>query len=205
MTRLYRFPTPTAGMRIGLLGGSFDPAHSGHAHVARIALRRLKLDYVWWIPARGNPLKSTETPYPIRFASAVALARHPRMHVLDIEQKLGLRYTIHLVRALKALAPAAHFVWLMGGDNLLGFHRWQDWDEIARTLPIAVVARPGAGPRARLSKFASRYAQSRLPTYRAAALADHPAPAWIHLRGPLNPESSTRLRRSRGANPDADR
>ncbi len=163
--------------------------------MARVALRRLQLDYVWWIPARGNPLKSTETAYDIRFATAQSMADHPRMAVSDIEHRLGLRYTIDLVRTLKARCPQTHFVWLMGGDNLRGFHHWRAWDEIANTLPIAVIARPGAGPRARLSRFSRQYAGSRIPTSAAASLATQTAPAWVHLNAPMNSESSTRLRR----------
>ena len=189
-------PTPVDGRRIGILGGSFDPAHSGHLHVAEVALHRMQLDYVWWVPARGNPLKNTETPFEIRKKSVVDLLgdHNPRMAVTDIERQLNLQYTIDLIRALKQTAPRARFVWLMGGDNLLGFHHWKGWDEIARTVPIGVVARPGAGPRARLSKFALRFRQNRIPNYAAASLPFAKAPAWAHMRAPLNGESSTRIR-----------
>ena len=193
-SRLFKAPTQTHRMRIGIFGGSFDPAHEGHFHLAATALKRLQLDYVWWIPARGNPLKTTQTPFEDRIATARLYADHPRMVVTDIEQRLGLRYTIDLVRVLTRRFPTTRFVWLMGGDNLASFHTWQAWYEIARTLPIAIVARPGAGPRARLSKFAVKFARSRIPNYSASALAERNAPAWVHLRAPLNGESSTRLR-----------
>ncbi len=189
-----KLPSPVHGMRIGLFGGSFDPAHEGHAHVAETALKRLKLDYVWWIPARGNPLKSTETPFAKRFTTAKTFARGDKMRVTDIEFRLGLTYTNALIQTLVRRAPNTSFVWLMGGDNLLGFHRWQGWTQIAETVPIAVVARPGAGPRARFSKFARRYAQYRLPDRQASVVANQSAPHWVHLRAPLNNESSTRLR-----------
>lgn len=189
-------PTPVDGRKIGILGGSFDPAHSGHLHVAEVALKRMQLDYVWWVPARGNPLKSTETPFEDRWATVLGQLgdHHPRMAITDIERRLDLNYTVDLIRILKQAAPRAHFVWLMGGDNLLGFHRWKGWNEIAKLVPIGVVARPGAGPRARLSKFALRYRQYRMPNYAAARLPLAAPPVWAHMRAPLNEESSTRLR-----------
>lgn len=186
-------------MKIGLLGGTFNPAHEGHAHVARTALKRLQLDYVWWIPARGNPLKTTQTGFDKRYASARSFATGPRMRVTDVEYRLGINYTIDLIRYLKRVAPTAHFVWLMGGDNLLTFHRWGGWTDIADLVPIAVIARPGAGPRARFSKFARRYAYARMPDRAAPLLARKQAPAWAHLRTPLNHESSTRIRTSNGS------
>ncbi len=191
---LLRLPSATDGLKIGLFGGSFDPAHEGHAHVAETAFKRLKLDYVWWIPARGNPLKSTQTDFEKRFASAEKMAAGPNMRVTDIEERLQVNYTNALIQHLKETAPKAHFVWIMGGDNLIGFHKWQGWTDIAEALPIAVVARPGAGARAKFSKFARRYSQSRIPDIRAASLATSKAPHWVHLRAPLNTESSTRLR-----------
>ncbi len=191
---LLRLPSATDGIKIGLLGGSFDPAHEGHAHVAETALKRLQLDYVWWIPARGNPLKSTQTPFEKRFASAERMARGPHMRVTDIEKRLDLSYTNALIQQLKQTAPKAHFVWIMGGDNLINFHKWQGWTQIADSVPIAVVARPGAGARARFSKFARRYAHARIADAQAASLATSDAPHWVHLRAPLNSESSTRLR-----------
>ncbi|MEM6628015.1 MAG: nicotinate-nucleotide adenylyltransferase [Pseudomonadota bacterium] len=195
MTRWpYRLPTPVDGVKIGLFGGSFDPAHYGHHHVAEVALKRLQLDYVWWIPAAGNPLKSTETPFERRMISALVMANNPRMAVTDLEPRLGVRYTADLVAKLRATAPRAQFVWLMGGDNLFTFHHWQKWNEIARSLPIAVVSRPGAGPKARFSKFSRRYASARKPAYAANKLPCAEAPAWVHLRAPLNWENSTRLR-----------
>lgn len=197
-SRLIRFPSPTDNLKIGLFGGSFDPAHSGHVHLARTALRRLQLDYVWWIPARGNPLKSTETPFEQRFERAKALATDPRMRVFDIEQQLDLRFTTDLLKALKARAPRAQFVWLMGGDNLLSFHHWRGWTDIAETVPIAVIARATGGPKARFSKFSRRYAAHRKPEHSAASLARDHAPAWAHLHAPLNHQSSTHIRTQQG-------
>lgn len=189
-------PSPTDNLKIGLFGGSFDPAHSGHAHLAQTALRRLQLDYVWWIPARGNPLKSTETPFKTRFESAVTLTTSRQMRVFDIEDRLNIRYTIDLIDTLKRQAPRAHFVWLMGGDNLLSFHRWRDWTRITQSLPIAVIARPTGGPKARFSKFAQRFSAHRKPSACATMLPLQSAPVWTHIHAPLNFQSSTRIRQS---------
>lgn len=195
MTRL-QLPGPAAGRRIGLLGGSFNPAHGGHLHVAETALKRLRLDAVWWIVARGNPLKSEHGSFEARLASARAVADSPAMHVTDIEVQLGLTYTVDTLAALRKAEPDAHFVWLMGADSAATFHLWKDWEDIARAVPIAVVSRPGT----RLSRtlpFTRRFADARLPEREARSLPGHSAPAWVYLRGPGNPLSSTALRRTR--------
>ena len=196
MTHL-TLPGPTRGLRIGLFGGSFNPAHSGHLHVAETAMKRLQLDWVWWIVARGNPLKTAHGDFTERLASARAAAHHPRMIVTDIEARLGLTYTSDTLAAIVARAPEAHFVWLMGADNLAGFHHWQNWQGIAHTLPIAVIARPGVGAGARNSPFARRFAKSRIPSAAARTLATTPPPAWTYLTAPLDPSSSTALRAAR--------
>jgi nicotinate-nucleotide adenylyltransferase len=192
--RRVRLPGPTAGLRIGLFGGSFHPAHSGHLLVAETAMRRLQLDWVWWVVARGNPLKTSHGDFSARLASARAVARNPRMIVTDIEARLGLTYTHDTLSAIVSQAPGAHFVWLMGADNMVGFHHWEGWRGIAGTLPIAVVARPGVGPGARNSPFARRYAKYRIPASAARTLATTPPPAWTYLTAPLDPTSSTALR-----------
>ena len=196
MTHL-TLPGPTRGLRIGLFGGSFNPAHSGHLHVAETAMKRLQLDWVWWIVARGNPLKTAHGDFTERLASARAAAHHPRMIVTDIEARLGLTYTSDTLAAIVARAPEAHFVWLMGADNMAGFHHWQNWQGIAQTLPIAVIARPGVGPGARNSPFARRFAENRIPSAAARTLATTPPPAWTYLAAPLDPSSSTALRAAR--------
>jgi nicotinate-nucleotide adenylyltransferase len=187
-------PGPSAGLRIGLMGGSFDPPHTGHIHLIKVAQQRLGLDWVWVFPARGNPLKHTATAFADRLAAARRILAGPRVRVSALEAQLGLTYTIDLVRTLRRLAPAAHFVWIMGGDNLGQFHRWRDWREIAARIPIAVVSRPTEGPTPRLSRFAQQFAGDRLPAEEALALADRPAPAWVYLPAPLDPASSTELR-----------
>ena len=188
-------PGPTENLRIGLFGGSFNPAHQGHRHVAETALKRLKLDWVWWIVARGNPLKSDHGDFAKRAASAEAIADHPNMRVSLIEHTQKLTYTVDTLNMLQARAPNAQFVWLMGADSLQHFHLWKDWQTIARQVPIAVIARPGAGPAARQSVFARTFSADRLPEANANALPQQRAPAWVYMKAPLNPASSTALRR----------
>ncbi|MDE2183889.1 MAG: nicotinate (nicotinamide) nucleotide adenylyltransferase [Alphaproteobacteria bacterium] len=143
-----RPPGPVApGLRIGLLGGSFNPAHAGHLYVAEIARRRLALDYVWWIVSPQNPLKPVEgmLPFEARYAAARALAAgNPRIVVTELERTLGSSYTLDTIKALRRRFAQVRFVWLMGSDNLEQFHRWRGWREIARRLPVAVVLRPGS-------------------------------------------------------------
>jgi len=183
------------GMRVGLLGGSFNPAHGGHAHVARTALTRLGLDRVIWLVSPQNPLKGrAAASLGERLAGARRIATGPRMLVSDLEARLGSRYTLDLIRTLRARYPAVRFVWLMGADNLADFHRWRGWQEIARLVPIAVVARPGWTLAARRSPMARRFAAARLPASEARRLPQTAPPAWIYLTAPLNFASSTALR-----------
>jgi nicotinate-nucleotide adenylyltransferase len=188
-------PGPSAGRQIGLFGGSFNPAHEGHLHVATTALKRLRLDAVWWIVARGNPLKFEHGSFEARFTSAQALARPPQMQVTDIEVQLGLTYTIDTLCALQAAEPEAKFVWIMGADSAAGFHLWKDWMQIAQRVPIAVVSRPGTRM-TRAAAFTRHFGAARLAEANAPALAGCAAPAWVYLRGPGNPASSTALRRA---------
>ena len=189
-----RLPGPHKGLAIGIFGGSFNPAHGGHHHVAATALRRLQLDAVWWIVAAGNPLKQEHGDFRQRLSSAGAIARGPNMRVSDLERQAELRYTVDLIRTLKARAPGTRFVWLMGADSLDGFHRWRAWQTIAQNVPIAVIARPGAGPKALRSPFARRFARARIPEYSAARLPFASPPAWTFLKAPLHPASSTAIR-----------
>jgi nicotinate-nucleotide adenylyltransferase len=187
-------------MRVGLLGGSFNPAHEGHAHVARTAMTRLGLDRVIWLVSPQNPLKSARGTADLaqRMAGARALASGPGMIVSDLEARLGSRYTLDLIRTLRRRYPAVRFVWLMGGDNLASFHRWRGWDEIMRLVPVCVVARPGWGPAGRLAPAARRFGWARRPASEARRLAATPPPAWIYLTAPLNSASSTAIRAARG-------
>ena len=183
-------------MKVGLYGGSFNPAHEGHAHVAETARQRLGLDRVIWLVAPQNPLKSSAETQPLdaRLAGVRALARDRGMIVSDVEARLGTRYTLDTILALKARFPGVRFVWIMGADSLAGFHRWRGWTQIMRALPVAVVSRPWISLKSRSSPAARRFAAARIPFGRAKSLADHPAPAWVFLYGPLNFQSSTALR-----------
>ena len=188
-------PGPANGLSIGLLGGSFNPAHQGHMHVAETAMRAIGLDWVWWLPARGNPLKADHGEYDARYRSAAAFAdRRPRMRVSDIERRMGLTYSIDTIAVLQAAAMSARFVWLMGADSLANFHLWKRWEDIARTVPIAVVARPGFERAALSAPFVQRFAADRLRASDAKALPFATTPAWIYLPAPLNSLSSTELR-----------
>ncbi len=183
------------GQVIGLLGGSFDPAHAGHAHITREALRHFGLTRVWWLVSPGNPLKA-EGPAPMarRLAEAREVMHDPRVVVTDIESRLGTRYTAETLRRLRALYPGVRFVWLMGADNLAQFHRWQSWRWIMEHVPIGVIARPGSGIAARLSPAADRYHQYRVPPSAARRLGHRPAPAWCYINVPLMPISSSAIR-----------
>ena len=184
------------GMRVGLYGGSFNPAHDGHAHVAETAMTRLHLDHVIWLVSPQNPLKSSRETAPLaeRMAGARALTRGPGMIVSDAETRIGSQYTIDTVQALKARFPGVHFVWIMGADSLASFHRWRGWTQIARELPIAVISRPWAGLKSQTSPTAQRFAFARRPAREAPLLAGMTAPAWVYLPGPFNFASSTALR-----------
>jgi nicotinate-nucleotide adenylyltransferase len=188
-------------MRVGLLGGSFNPAHEGHAHIAQTALIRLGLDRVLWLVSPQNPLKSGDYTAGLRerMAGAQRFASGPRMIVSDLEARLGSRYTLDLVRALRARFPSVRFVWLMGADNLATFHLWRGWEDIARMVPLCVVARPGWALQARLSPAARRFARARRPASEAMRLAQAAPPAWIYLTAPLNSASSTAIRAGRNA------
>lgn len=190
------FPIARPGMRIGVLGGSFDPAHAGHLAISRAALARLALDRVWWLVSPGNPLK-THGPAPLeaRLRAARALIRDPRIIVTDIEARLGLRKTADTLEALQRLYPGVHFVWLMGSDNLVQFHHWDRWRSIASQVPFAVLARPGTRLAARTAPAARALQAARLPEHRAAELATRPPPVWTLLNLPMSPLSSTALRK----------
>jgi nicotinate-nucleotide adenylyltransferase len=189
-----RLPGPSRGLAIGIMGGSFDPPHGGHTHVIETAKRTLGLDWVWVIPAAGNPLKRTATPFIDRMASARKRFSGPRVRVSAIERDIGSPYTIDLIRALKRRAPGARFVLLVGSDNIADLHRWRRWREIAKLVPIAAVARPRSTVRAGLSRFARTFAAARLPVQAARALAGRRAPAWVHLAAPFDETSSTAIR-----------
>ncbi|TDW38708.1 nicotinate-nucleotide adenylyltransferase [Roseinatronobacter bogoriensis subsp. barguzinensis] len=191
----HALPSAPIGAAIGLFGGSFDPAHEGHVHVTQHALRRLQLDQIWWLVSPQNPLKrSGPAPLDTRLGQARSLMRHPRVQVTPIEAQLGTRYTADTLRALLRLYPRRRFVWIMGADNLAGFHRWDNWRVIMESLPIAVVARPGQQLAALSSVAARRYMHARLPQRAAPLLSKARAPAWCFLTGPMRDISSSGLR-----------
>jgi nicotinate-nucleotide adenylyltransferase len=189
------------GMRVGLFGGSFNPAHAGHAHVAETALRRLRLDRVIWLVSPQNPLKPTHETGALtrRIWGALRFAAGPSMLVSDAETKIGSVYTIDTLRVLKARYPGVCFVWIMGADSLAGFHRWRGWTQIMREAPVAVVSRPGTELKSRTAPAARRFARARIPASAAATLPCRRPPAWVYLTGPLNFTSSTALRRTLSA------
>lgn len=193
----YDYPKTAPGMKVGLLGGSFDPPHLGHVHITRRALRRFGLDQVWWLVSPGNPLKA-DAPASMtrRVAAARDLVDNPRVQVTDIEARLGTRYTADTLRRLVKLYPGVNFVWLMGADNLASFHRWEHWRDIMEQIPIGVMARPGEQVRAGLSPAAQVYARNRLRKEDAPGLALAPPPAWVLLSGPMVEASSTALRKA---------
>ncbi|MBJ7534665.1 nicotinate-nucleotide adenylyltransferase [Rhodomicrobium vannielii ATCC 17100] len=194
-----RPPHAAPGMRIGLLGGSFNPPHAAHRLISLNAMKRLGLDRVWWMVTPGNPLKDHRELAPLaeRIARARDVSRHPKIEVTAFEAAIGTAYTAAALRHLRRRMPRVHFVWLMGADNLAGFHRWNEWETIFETVPVAVEDRPHWRHRALASPAAHRFARSRVPESYAAALPNLPTPAWAYLSGPLSKLSSTALRAQR--------
>jgi nicotinate-nucleotide adenylyltransferase len=183
-------------MRVGLYGGSFNPAHEGHAHVAWTARRRLQLDRVIWLVSPQNPLKASHETASLaqRMAGVRRYARGRAMLASDLETRIGTQYTVDTVRVLKARYPGVRFVWIMGADSLASFHRWRGWTQIMREVPVAVVSRPWISLKSRSSPAAKRFSHARRPSAQAALLPGGPTPRWTFLRGPLNFQSSTALR-----------
>ena len=183
-------------MRVGLYGGSFNPVHAGHIHVARTALRRLRLDRILWLVSPQNPLKSAGDYASLdsRLAQATGLARGPRVLVTDIEARIGARYSIETITWLRRRFRGVRFVWIIGSDSLATFHRWRDWRGIAQRTAIAVVSRPGETLRGLNSPMTRRFAKRRLAEQAAAGLARRTPPRWTHISAPYHFESSTALR-----------
>jgi len=189
------FPIATPGMAIGLLGGSFDPAHDGHVRISEQALKRFGLDRLWWLVSPANPLKATgPAPMAARLSHARALISDPRIIVSEIETGLGTRHTAQTLRKLRLLYPEVRFVWLMGADNLAQFHRWKDWRKILEMVPVGVLARPGARLSARCSKAARIYAGAHLREDASHALPHMRPPAWCFVNLPMIEISSTQIR-----------
>jgi nicotinate-nucleotide adenylyltransferase len=186
------------GLRIGLLGGSFNPAHEGHLHASKLALKQLALDYVWWLVSPQNPLKDSRgmASFEKRLQSARNFTRLPRIVVTDIEERLGTRFTVDTLHRLKRRFPQIHFVWLMGSDNLLQLPRWRNWQEIFSLMPVAVIARPASAVAARSGKAAATFRSAYVPPSHHFSVMN--APAWTVLDAKRNPASATSLRAAGG-------
>jgi nicotinate-nucleotide adenylyltransferase len=194
-------PLYTNGMRIGLLGGSFNPPHVAHRAISLFAIKRLELDRVWWLVSPGNPLKDPGGVYDLdeRAEAARRMADDPRIDVSCLESVIGTRYTVDTISYLRRRASGLRFVWIMGADNLAQFHRWQNWRRIASEVPIAVIDRPPQSFRALAAPAAQALARYRLPENQAGRLADRRAPAWVFLTGMKLSLSSTGLRNPDGS------
>ncbi|MBB5275583.1 nicotinate-nucleotide adenylyltransferase [Rhizobium rosettiformans] len=193
-------PHVERGMVVGLFGGSFNPPHQGHLLVAEIALRRLGLDQLWWLVTPGNPLKSRNELAPLaeRLEACEALAEDPRIKITAFEKTLGTSYTARTLDFIRARNPHVHFIWIMGADNLAGFHRWQRWQKIATTFPIAVIDRPGSTLAYLSSKTARTFDYARVDEEDAGVLWQKRAPAWTFIHGPRSTLSSTAIRAAAG-------
>lgn len=191
-----RPPLASSGQRIGLLGGSFNPPHEGHLHISEVALSTLGLDNIWWLVSPGNPIKSHDDLMALenRLAASRALINHPRIKVTGFEASMPTSYTAETLKFLTIRYPSVNFVWLMGADNLLNFHRWQKWQDIFMNVPIAVFDRPGYRLEALVSPAAHRFRRFQIPEKSARLLTHRPAPAWTFITHPLISQSSTALR-----------
>jgi nicotinate-nucleotide adenylyltransferase len=194
-------PLYNNGMRVGLLGGSFNPPHLAHRAISQFAIKRLKLDRVWWLVTPGNPLKENGALHDLdqRTEAARRMADDPRIDVSCLESVIGTRYTVDTITYLRRRAAGLRFVWIMGADNLAQFHRWQNWRRIASEVPIAVIDRPPQSFRALAAPAAQALARYRLPENQAGRLADQRAPAWVFLSGMKLSLSSSGLRNPDGS------
>jgi nicotinate-nucleotide adenylyltransferase len=191
-------PLVLPGQRIGVMGGTFNPPHAAHLLISRTALRRLALDQIWWVVTPGNPLKDNDELPGLagRMELCRRLAAEGRVRITGFEEDLRTPYTAVTLAFLRQRFPAVRFIWIMGVDNLATFHRWQHWREIAASMPIAVVDRPGWRLRALASRGAHALRRAYVPEARSATLALHRPPVWTLLTGPLSHLSSTELRRA---------
>ena len=189
------FPIARPGQTIGLLGGSFDPAHAGHVHITTEALKRFGLDRVWWLVSPGNPLKSRHpAPLADRMRRARRLMQHPRVNLADVETRLGTRATADTLAALQSIYPGVRFVWLMGADNLAQLHLWQNWHWIMNNVPVGILARPHERISARMSPAARIYRRFRIDGNASQTLARATAPAWCFTDMPMVEQSSSAIR-----------
>jgi nicotinate-nucleotide adenylyltransferase len=189
-------PIATPGLKIGLFGGSFNPPHAGHAHVIETALERLALDRLWVMVTPGNPLKDRRVLAPLaeRINAARALVTDPRVEVTAFEAAWPIRYSWQTVKRLTAAHPRTRFVWIMGADNLAGFHRWQHWRRIASAMPIAIIDRPGGTLSAVVNPAAVALRDARRPERADHHLALAAPPAWTFIHAKRLPHSSSAIR-----------
>lgn len=194
--RYLRIPYVERGMAVGLFGGSFNPPHAGHALASEIAIRRLGLQQLWWMVTPGNPLKDTRELAPLakRIAASEALAEDPRIKVTAFEASHQVRFTADTIDLIRSRRPGVNFVWIMGADGLRDFHRWERWREIARSIPIAVIDRPGSTLAFLSSVMAKTFDYARVDEADAPLLARMRAPAWTFIHGPRSSLSSTAIR-----------
>lgn len=182
------------GMRVGLYGGSFDPPHIAHGHVARTAKKRLGLDRVWWLISPGNPFKDHRpAPMAERIAAINAIVPDPGHVPSALEASLPSHRTADVIAWMQLRHPGVHFVWVMGADGFAQLHQWHNWYEIACRVPICVISRPGHTLKAQMSPAARRLSRYRVPENQAKAVIGQ-VPGWTYLSEPLHPHSSRALR-----------
>ena len=189
------YPLVLPGLTIGLLGGSFDPPHEGHTHISKTAIKIFNLSKLWWLVSPGNPIKD-KMPSNInhRVQAAKKIMEHPSVIITDIEKKLQTKFTFQSLIKIKKLYPGTRFVWIMGADNLINFHHWENWDWIMKNIPIGVMARPREQIKAGLSTAATRFKKYRLPKEKSLLLPHLPPPVWTLVTGSMKNISSTKLR-----------
>lgn len=193
-------PWAAPGQTVGILGGSFDPPHAGHVHLTLEALKRLGLDQIWWMVSPGNPIKAhAPAPMAQRIAASRLIMRHPRVRITGLEAEYDTRATVNTLEALRKDYPKLRFVWIMGADNLAGFHKWDRWPDIMAQVPVAVLARPKQRLRGLTSPTARKFAGARLAERDAKQLPFAPAPAWVYLDMPMRAVSSSQLRAEQNA------
>ena len=190
------FPSVEPGLKIGLLGGSFDPPHEGHVHITKLALKIFNLSKIWWLVCPENPIKSV-TPSDVnsRFLASKKIMKHPSVVITDLERKLKTKYTFQTLIKLKKLYPSTKFVWLMGADNLINFHHWKNCDWIMKNIPVGVLARPEEQIKAGLSRTAIKFGNYRLPKEKSIILSNYIPPVWTLSTGPMRNISSTEIRK----------
>ena len=190
------FPSVEPGLKIGLLGGSFDPPHEGHVHITKLALKIFNLSKIWWLVCPENPIKSlTPSDLNSRFFASKKIMKHPSVVITDLERKFKTKYTFQTLIKLKKLYPSTKFVWLMGADNLINFHHWKNCDWIMKKIPVGVLARPEEQIKAGLSRTAIKFGNYRLPKEKSIILSNYIPPVWTLSTGPMRNISSTEIRK----------